>query len=118
MEEQRRVLYIDSIGLVNRPNLLTKALNHKSINTLREENESLREINHQLSIDLALERNEILPAQVEFCKSLSEVQFAKFIESNSINIEGLRGESVVGEIKRELNSLEGRICEQLGIGGF
>jgi len=116
----RTVLAIDSVGLVNKPNLNTEALNSKEsekltelntkVENLEKENgtltgdletankkvtelitsntkleSDLKEANskvHTLNIDLAIERNQIVPKDKEFCKSLEPEQLEKYISSN------------------------------------
>jgi phage I-like protein len=120
----RNVLSLDSLGLVNRPNLNNKALNNQddgsgdkikklnekietllteknqaiqtaeaTANELDEANkkiesydpEKIKELNttiRDLTIDLGVERNQIIPKDREFCKTLDEAQLASYIDSN------------------------------------
>ena len=142
----RRVLYICGVGLVNRPNVLDKALNNqeneeeealsqelkdkikelekelnsanKQIENLTKEVKTQKEVNHSLTVDLAIEKNQILPAQKEFCKELNSTQLAKFIKTNSVNVQGLTQETNVSEEKKdkvELNVSQKSMCKQLGL---
>ena len=117
MGENRVVTGLDSMGLVNKPNLLTKALNERQtedkvnleeLQKLKEENEktikSLKETNEALSKQLeeiqakfketviarAIDKNEILPNQKDFAMSLDEDGLAKFIETNKQAVEYLK----------------------------
>jgi len=119
--EDRTVLSIESVGLVNHPNILDTALNNKQkqssedepdLETVVEENKtkyeseittlktSLKEANSKiktLTIDLAIERNAILPKDREFCMSLDEAQLNSYIKSNA-------GASLAKDLGTELNA--------------
>lgn len=133
----RKVTGLDSVGLVNRPNLLTDALNsrktHKEdknmtieelkaqleqkeaeLNDLKEKNSSLAAEKQELStkleemekktkelqVDMAIEKNEILPAQREFALSLNKDALEKFIETNKASFEHLKQKTEAEENKQ------------------
>ena len=103
----RTVLALDSVGLVNRPNLVKDALNSKDKEVIKELNskittleseknqaletseatsKELEETNNKvktLKIDLAVEQNKILPKDREFCKSLIDDQLDSYIQNNA-----------------------------------
>lgn len=116
MGDSRAVLSIDSVGLVNRPNILNKALNDKEdnnmtietlqaqlsekdleINSLKEDlhdaKETVAKLTEEvkrLKVEMAIEKNEILPAQKEFAMSLEQDALEKFIEANRVSLEHLK----------------------------
>lgn len=141
-KEDRTVLALDSLGLVNRPNLLKDALNNKQkdddtakqlkelntkIETLTLEKNQIKdtaeasakelgEANTKLEtatsnlveanstikglrIDLAVSKNQILPRDVEFCRTLDDDQLESYIKNNS-------GKDLAGELSGDLKPKE------------
>lgn len=138
-KQDRSVLSIDSVGLVNRPNLLIDELNKKQheenvvvelnekieqlenekntfestlatandeikeLNTkLDESNTTIKELNtkiRDLIIDLAIEKNKILPKDKEFCKSLNDTQLNSYIQNNA-------GSALAKELSKNIKTKE------------
>jgi len=146
MGSNRVVLAIDSVGLVNRPNILNNALNERQedtamqtieqlqvqlaekeaeINALKEqvkEVELLREKVAKLTeklklnrIEMAIERNEILPSQKEFALSLDEASLEKFIEANKSSFEHLRKKTEFKQDEKVLDENLAKFATSIGL---
>lgn len=151
----RNVLSLDSLGLVNRPNLNNQALNNQdsgasdkvkelnkkietltteknqamqtaeaTANELEEANKKLSEFDptiknlnervRDLTIDLGVERNQIMPKDREFCKTLDESQLTSYIQSNGS--QDLMKELNKGLKPKEQNTSSNRIKKAVEAG--
>jgi len=120
MGNNRNITGLDSVGLVNRPNVLNDALNTQEdgagdsgSETVESENAALKEENSRLKSELhaskaavhelnrrildtlistAVEKNELLPKQVEYAKTLSdEASLNSYLKANKVDVTGLTG---------------------------
>jgi phage I-like protein len=153
MGDNRAVAGLDSVGLVNRPNLLNNALNNKEnqpnkkeknevdekeVAQMKAKNEALekelKEANGKLTeanakidelggaaketkIVGALEKNEILPAQADFARTLTGAHLDKFLEMNKKDNSHLTKETKkAGEKGGDaLEANEIKIAKQMGL---
>ena len=97
--DSRDVNSILHISLVNEPNLHLPELN------------KIKEKNHQLKVDLSIERGEIMPVERDFALALDEDSFNKFISLNKNRADSLKEALILDEKSLEdkflLNSLKG-----------
>jgi len=119
LDDRRNVLYIESVGLVNAPNLLNNALNSQqneqetkpkqgekvgdkkesnateanAAEAQKKEIEGLREANKRLRehvIDAHIKNGSLPPAHRDFALKLEDGLQAEFLELNKVNIEHLK----------------------------
>ncbi len=131
--DNREVLMIDSVGLVNKPNLLNKSLNKKESKrmdkktdreiSLKKEIQILKENNDKLLADIkkqkietAIKAGELQPNKREFAFSLDEKMLNDFLELNKKDLKHLGKETRQdGKKQDELSSAEIEVNRQLGI---
>lgn len=142
MGDNRRVVGLDSVGLVNTPNLLNTALNNqekddgmekseleKEVNTLKTQNtelntkvttlsEQLKEANQKLKaqmIDARIASGELLPNAKEFAMTLEGSALEQFLELNKTSTKHLQGRSGVEANAQEADEATKAVNAQLGI---
>jgi phage I-like protein len=103
----------------NKENIVDKTKHEEQINSLKQESVAkdkliakLTEENNSLRVDLAVQKNQITPAQVDFAKSLDSEHFEKYIESNKINMQNLAQDT---KIETESNSSSKYTQEELNV---
>ena len=98
---EREVLLIDSVGLVNKPNLLNKSLNKKEDSmdnkAVELENKKLKEENKRIAkemknnkIETAIKNGELLPNKREFAQKLDDELLEDFLALNKKDLEYLK----------------------------
>lgn len=142
MGENRRVIGLDSVGLVNTPNLLNTALNKKDKDESMEKDELLKELNstkannvelnakvttltEQLKeanqklktqqIDARIVAGELLPNAKEFAMTLEGDALDKFLELNKTNTKHLQGRTGVEANAQVVDESLKEVYAQLGI---
>ena len=142
MGENRRVIGLDSVGLVNTPNLLNTALNkkdedesmekselEKELNTVKASNvelntkvatlsEQLKEANLKLktqAIDARISAGELLPNAKEFAMTLEGAALEQFLELNKSNTKHLTNRSGVEANAQAVDEATKAVNAQLGI---
>lgn len=142
MGDNRRVIGLDSVGLVNTPNLLNTALNNqdkdhgmekseleKEVNTLKSQNtelntkvntlsEQLKEANQKLKaqmIDARIASGELLPNSKEFAMTLEGNALEQFLELNKTNTKHLKGRTGIESNAQEVDESLKEVYAQLGI---
>lgn len=142
MGDNRRVIGLDSVGLVNTPNLLNTALNKKDedesmkedelqkelnkVNTSNVElnakvttlSEQLKEANQKLKtqqIDARITAGELLPNAKEFALTLEGAALDQFLDLNKTNTKHLQGRTGVEANAQETDDLTKHINSLLGI---
>jgi phage I-like protein len=142
MGENRNVIGLDSVGLVNTPNLLNTALNkkdeddsmekselEKELNTVKASNvdlntkvttltEQLKEANEKLKtqiIDSRIAAGELLPNAKDFAMTLDGAAFDQFLELNKSNTKHLTNRTGVEANAQEVDEATKAVNAQLGI---
>ena len=142
MGENRRVIGLDSVGLVNTPNLLNTALNKKEKDESMEKDEltkelnstkasnvelnakvttlsaELKEANEKLKtqkIDARIKDGELLPNAKEFAMGLDGAALDQFLDLNKTNTKHLQGRSGVEANGQEVDEATKAVNAQLGI---
>ncbi|PHM18053.1 MAG: hypothetical protein CJD30_03575 [Sulfuricurvum sp. PD_MW2] len=142
MGDNRRVIGLDSVGLVNTPNLLNTALNKKDedesmekeellkeLNTTKNTNvelnakvatlsEQLKEANQKLkaqTIDARIAAGELLPNAKEFAMTLEGAALDQFLELNKTSTKHLTGRTGVEANAQEEDEATKSVYAQLGI---
>ncbi len=142
MGDNRRVIGLDSVGLVNMPNLLNTALNKKEEDEGMEKDELQKELNNaqktnselnskvtslteQLSeanqklktqaIDARIAAGELLPNAKEFALTLEGAALEQFLELNKTSTKHLTGRTDVEANAQEVDEATKSVYAQLGI---
>lgn len=144
MGDNRRVIGLDSVGLVNTPNLLNTALNNqekddgmekteleKELNTVKGQNtelnakvttlsDQLKEANEKLKtqkIDARIAAGELLPNAKEFAMTLDGAALDQFLELNKTNTKHLQDRTKTEPNTQTMDADAKAIYAQLGIEG-
>ncbi len=142
MGENRCVIGLDSVGLVNTPNLLNTALNKKDegenmekeelereLNSVKKTNEDLnskvtsltdelKEANQKLkaqTIDARIAAGELLPNAKEFAMTLEGAALEQFLELNKTSTKHLKDRTGVEANAHEVDEATKSVYAQLGI---
>jgi hypothetical protein len=137
-ENNRIVLQIVGVGLVNRPNVLDEALNeqqeNEEDNTLqktekeielqaqidaeREENKQLKDAAKKTKIETAVTAGELMPNKQEFAMGLDGEQLDSFLALNKEDAKHLTANTKPDDIEnnKTLTTEEVEVNKQLGLG--
>jgi len=139
MGQNRIVAGLDSVGLVNTPNLSKDALNsrekeenvggEKKEDTTTEENgslkkeletaqQSLTEANKKLreaKLEAAVKEGRLLPNQKDFAALLTDEQLDKYLETNAVNLKHLEQKTDVNSGGKDIDAKTLDFCSSIGL---